>query len=338
MIDAGWSPAVRRDLVSTGATGRRRLGAAQGLCRLAAHRTRPSFNSCQVLAEQWAALPDQDRPRFPLRRGSFHPELPEELPRRPPRMPARRSGRPSSTSAIAGAWPAWPPGTCPIPRARCSPPSCRPGTRPAPTRPPPLPPHPLSVDRRRRAPDPDPPGAASPGRPRCGLPRSAAGLPHYRAYATILEVLHWERVINESLRPGATPSGISSASSRKPSPRRSDITVDQVDKWRKAISACRRGRRHEVPAAEDRRPDRRRRPEPSAAGLDRPLRHTTGEARDTVPIFPIRDRTPIRRPLTIVMNRPPRRLMDSRSAEWPALGPPLTAGPHMEVPARDNAS
>ena len=37
-----------------------------------------------------------------------------------------------------------------------------------------------------------------------GLPRSAAGLPHHRAYATILEVLHWERAIRvDSTRVGA---------------------------------------------------------------------------------------------------------------------------------------
>ena len=129
MIDAGWSEDVRREIRSlerqAGVASVRLKGYAGWLL------TEPAFlEECRVLSEQWGALPNHDCPRFPLRCGDFHPELPEEL-RTTPRAPARRSGQPSSSSANAGAWRPWRPGNFQSPRAPCS----RPPTAQTPTHP-----------------------------------------------------------------------------------------------------------------------------------------------------------------------------------------------------------
>jgi hypothetical protein len=80
-----------------------------------------------------------------------------------------------------------------------------------------------------------------------GINRTAAGLPHFKAYATIFEVLHGERVItgrySRAIRPPGFVGLIKEAIAEA-----LGITVDQVEKWRKAISACRRGRRDSVAA------------------------------------------------------------------------------------------
>jgi hypothetical protein len=78
-----------------------------------------------------------------------------------------------------------------------------------------------------------------------GISRTAAGLPHHEAYATILEVVHWERVITGRFGRGARRPGfvglvveaVAEAIQRE---------VNLVEKWRKAVSACRRGRRSSV--------------------------------------------------------------------------------------------
>jgi hypothetical protein len=80
-----------------------------------------------------------------------------------------------------------------------------------------------------------------------GIDTTAAGLPHHEAYATILEIVHWERVITGRYGRDQRRSGfiglvveaVAEAIHRE---------VDLVEKWRKAISACRRGKRVSVKA------------------------------------------------------------------------------------------
>ena len=79
---------------------------------------------------------------------------------------------------------------------------------------------------------------------RLGLDASVAGLPHYKIYARLLKVLHHERTITgryaRAVRPrgsvkvmvGALADGL-------------NLSDDQVERLRKAISACRRGQRAE---------------------------------------------------------------------------------------------
>ena len=78
------------------------------------------------------------------------------------------------------------------------------------------------------------------------IPRSAAGLPHYRAYATILDILHWERAVRMRFGAARTPPGFVGLI-REAIGAELSLSVDQVDKWRRAISACRRGRRDSHP-------------------------------------------------------------------------------------------
>lgn len=80
-----------------------------------------------------------------------------------------------------------------------------------------------------------------------GLDRTLAGLPHHEAYATILEVVHWERVINGRYGRARRRAGfvglvveaVAEAVGRE---------VNLIEKWRKAVSACRRGKRSSVKA------------------------------------------------------------------------------------------
>jgi hypothetical protein len=245
MIDAGWTPAVRREMVQLDqraqADAVRLKGYAGWLL------TEPAFlDDCRGLAERWNALPDQDRPRFPLSRGSFHPSLPEEH-----RASASEAGAAFAAAFFdfsdrwgLAAMASW---DLPQPQGALFP-------RLLPPEAPALPRrglhlylpihYPLTGDdnlltrivQEQRT-------LAIEG----GLPPSAAGLPHYRAYATILEVLHWERAIRSRIGPARLPRG-SVDFIREAIAETLGITVDQVDKWRKAISSCRRGRRDSVPA------------------------------------------------------------------------------------------
>ena len=77
-----------------------------------------------------------------------------------------------------------------------------------------------------------------------GLDHTSAGLPHYKAYATILEVAHWERVISPRFL-GRRPRGFVGLIVEAIA-EAIGIEVTQVLKWRKAINACRRGRRGSI--------------------------------------------------------------------------------------------
>jgi hypothetical protein len=76
---------------------------------------------------------------------------------------------------------------------------------------------------------------------------SAAGLPHAEAYARILEIVHLERTIISRYGPAKRVPGLVRALKRAIADAL-ELSIDQVDKWRKAISACRRGRRSSVAA------------------------------------------------------------------------------------------
>jgi hypothetical protein len=75
---------------------------------------------------------------------------------------------------------------------------------------------------------------------------TAAGLPHFEAYAKILEIIHWERIIDQRYgertqrRKGGVGVKVEALAETV------HLTVDQVQKWRKAVSACRRGKRQSI--------------------------------------------------------------------------------------------
>jgi hypothetical protein len=77
------------------------------------------------------------------------------------------------------------------------------------------------------------------------LDKSLAGLPHFRAYAALFDVLHVERVIRSRLK-GSAPAGFVLAMEQAVATGL-NCSLDSVKKFRKCISACQRGRRIEVP-------------------------------------------------------------------------------------------
>jgi len=79
-----------------------------------------------------------------------------------------------------------------------------------------------------------------------GLDPSVAGLPHFAVYAQILNVIHLEQIIVQRYGQGTRPKAFMT--------RMEEAIADVLDcglanvkKLRKGISACLRGRRHEVP-------------------------------------------------------------------------------------------
>jgi hypothetical protein len=245
MIATGLTPEVRREIVRSAQL------AADNSLRLKGYAgwllTEPAFLAqSRGLADRWAALPPRDRPRFPLRRGSFHADLPE----------AHRV----STSEVGAAFGAdffrfcdhwglagmasW---DLPDPQGALFPTLLPPG---APALPRQglhlyLPIHyPMTGDdellarilQEQRALARD-----------AGLPRSAAGLPHHRAYATLLEVLHWERAAAARFGAARVPRGFVDRI-KEAIAATLGLSVDRIDKCRRAISACRRGRRDSVAA------------------------------------------------------------------------------------------
>jgi hypothetical protein len=245
MSAADWTQALRQDieqLAQRAAASSVRLKGYAGWLL-----TEPAFlQACQVLADQWNALSSQLRPRFPLRRGSFHANLPEEY-------------RATSSDAVAvfetaffdfcerwglAGMTSW---DLPDPQGTLFPNLLPPDAPALPRRGIHLfiPLHyPLTGDddllrqilQQQRCLAAD-----------TGIDRTAAGLPHYEAYATLFEVLHWERAINGRFGQARRPPGFV-AHIREAIAESVHISVDQVEKWRKAISACRRGRRNSIRA------------------------------------------------------------------------------------------
>jgi hypothetical protein len=78
-----------------------------------------------------------------------------------------------------------------------------------------------------------------------GLDESLAGLPHHKGYASLFDVLHLDRSIRARLPPGRPAPGLAVylegavATGLK-------VSLAQVQKCRKAISACLRGKRDRV--------------------------------------------------------------------------------------------
>jgi hypothetical protein len=80
-----------------------------------------------------------------------------------------------------------------------------------------------------------------------GIDPSAAGLPHAEAYARILEIIHIENTIISRYGPATKTSGLVGIIIDAVATTLS-LSTDQVQKWRKAVSACRRGHRDSVAA------------------------------------------------------------------------------------------
>jgi hypothetical protein len=78
-----------------------------------------------------------------------------------------------------------------------------------------------------------------------GLDESLAGLPHHKAYASLFDVLHLERAIRARLRPGRLARGhvmrLEGAITEG-----LGVSLALVQKCRKAITACLKGRRSRV--------------------------------------------------------------------------------------------
>jgi hypothetical protein len=79
-----------------------------------------------------------------------------------------------------------------------------------------------------------------------GLTESLAGLPHHKGYASLFDVLHLEQAIKARLD-SAQKRGGRITRVEEAIAAGLDISVAQVQKCRKAISACLRGRRSRVP-------------------------------------------------------------------------------------------
>jgi hypothetical protein len=78
-----------------------------------------------------------------------------------------------------------------------------------------------------------------------GLDESLAGLPHHKGYASLFDVLHLERAIRARLHSGRTARGVVTPLEEAIAAGLG-ISLAQVQKCRKAISACLRGRRSRV--------------------------------------------------------------------------------------------
>jgi hypothetical protein len=79
-----------------------------------------------------------------------------------------------------------------------------------------------------------------------GLDPDVAGLPHYKAYTTLFDVLHLERAIRSRAAAGRQVRGLISRIEEAVAIGL-DLSTDAVRKHRKGIAACRRGRRAQVP-------------------------------------------------------------------------------------------
>lgn len=78
-----------------------------------------------------------------------------------------------------------------------------------------------------------------------GLDASVAGLPHHKAYARILEVVHHERTVTGRYAGAGRPPGFVGVLVEALAEGLGQ-SVDQVQRARKVIAACRRGRRADV--------------------------------------------------------------------------------------------
>jgi hypothetical protein len=78
-----------------------------------------------------------------------------------------------------------------------------------------------------------------------GLNESLAGLPHHKGYASLFDVLHLERAIRTRLRPGRLAPGLVTRLEGAVAAAL-HVSLAQVQKCRKAISACLRGQRSRV--------------------------------------------------------------------------------------------
>jgi hypothetical protein len=219
---------------------------------------RPFLDDAAGLQARWAALPDRERPSFPLRRTVSVVLRPGEV--APPPASEAVAAYAEDYDAFCDRWGLLGMATWDLPEPQ-GPffPSLLPPGAPA------LPRHGVHIILPLHYPlthDDDllrqilafQRGLAA----RCGLDHTAAGLPHHEAYATILEIVHWERVITGRYGGGPRRRGfvglvveaVAEAIGRE---------ENLVEKWRKAVSACRRGKRSRVKAlrpAVDRRASR----------------------------------------------------------------------------------
>jgi hypothetical protein len=78
-----------------------------------------------------------------------------------------------------------------------------------------------------------------------GLDDSLAGLPHYKSYAGMFDVLHLERTVRSRLGANHPPRGFVSRMEEAIADTLGS-SLEQVRKFRKAITACRKGHRARV--------------------------------------------------------------------------------------------
>jgi hypothetical protein len=78
------------------------------------------------------------------------------------------------------------------------------------------------------------------------LPESLAGLPHHKSYASLFDVIHLERAIRSRLPPGRPARGFVSHLEEALAVG-VDVSLDLVQKCRKDIIACLRGKRLRLP-------------------------------------------------------------------------------------------
>jgi hypothetical protein len=238
---AGWTPsqkaAAKKLAAKTQEISLRLKGYAGWLL------TEPAFlKEVQQLASAWRTIPKNDRPGFPLGRFFQHPLLSQSRP-----LPSAIAQLETHFRAFLDRWgltkmASW---DLPQPQGPLWPNLIPPE---APAQPAPglhlfLPLHyPLQGDddlqrqiydfQRQRVKE-------------LGLDESLAGLPHFKAYAAMLDVLHLERAIRARLPQTHIPRGVVTAM-KGAIAAALGCSEDQVEKARKAISACRRGHRHQV--------------------------------------------------------------------------------------------
>jgi hypothetical protein len=195
------------------------------------------------LAAEWEALPERDRPTFPLGRAIALPQVPAES------VPATSEGADFAKqfSAFLDRWglqgmATW---DLPKPQGPLIPNDLPPGS-------PALPAHGLHIFLPLHYPlqgDDDLHRQILQQQQLLvrdlGLHPSMAGLPHHKAYGQILEVIHWEQTVVDRHGRGSRPRDFMSQLELAMA-ETLGVGIDLIQKLRKAVACCRKGQRAAV--------------------------------------------------------------------------------------------